>query len=282
MPFLSCVPTRGVSIIELPTHVLHVLSSCLLSGGTVNRTAWRATTTTFPFCTECYRMLLLWNRRNKSYFSPSPPHSLSPSPSFPLPLSSPSSLPSPNPSVPTFPPTFFTWSETWVTVRKGPWSMLIRKMPKCHRLVVVGGCSVGKTALIEQAALGNHTPGKVWLLFFVWSAECSPGREISWDKSRQTHLRVLCTSWLQPTCRTVEDIYDVLIETERGAKEKVRIYDTAGLVSKKSLHRYFCHNGTCIMFVLSPSFHAWSCNVSRIICISCSFKVIVIDIFFCC
>lgn len=41
------------------------------------------------------------------------------------------------------------------------------------------------------------------------------------------HIHLL----LQPSFRTIEDIYDVLIETEKGGKEKVRIYDTAGLVS---------------------------------------------------
>lgn len=35
------------------------------------------------------------------------------------------------------------------------------KMPKCLRLVVVGGGCVGKTAVIEQAVFGNHSPGQV-------------------------------------------------------------------------------------------------------------------------
>ena len=34
-------------------------------------------------------------------------------------------------------------------------------MPKCLRLVVVGGSCVGKTAVIEQAVFGNHSPGQV-------------------------------------------------------------------------------------------------------------------------
>lgn len=29
---------------------------------------------------------------------------------------------------------------------------------------------------------------------------------------------------------TIEDIYTAVIETDRGVKEKVRIFDTAGLV----------------------------------------------------
>jgi NF-kappa-B inhibitor-interacting Ras-like protein len=31
---------------------------------------------------------------------------------------------------------------------------------------------------------------------------------------------------------TIEDIYTAMIETDRGVKEKVRIYDTGGLVSE--------------------------------------------------
>lgn len=33
---------------------------------------------------------------------------------------------------------------------------------------------------------------------------------------------------------TIEDIYEVQLDTERGVKERVRIFDTAGVVSYKS------------------------------------------------
>ena len=42
-------------------------------------------------------------------------------------------------------------------------------MPKCPRLVVAGGNKVGKTAIIEQAVYGNHSPGKVGTLFLKHS-----------------------------------------------------------------------------------------------------------------
>lgn len=32
---------------------------------------------------------------------------------------------------------------------------------------------------------------------------------------------------------TIEDIYEVQLDTERGVKERVRIFDTAGVVSYK-------------------------------------------------
>ena len=36
----------------------------------------------------------------------------------------------------------------------------------------------------------------------------------------------------QPTFHTIEDIYEVQLDTDRGVKEKIRIFDTAGLVSE--------------------------------------------------
>ena len=35
----------------------------------------------------------------------------------------------------------------------------------------------------------------------------------------------------KPTFPTIEDIYEVQLDTDRGVKEKIRIFDTAGLVS---------------------------------------------------
>lgn len=70
-------------------------------------------------------------------------------------------------------------------------------MPKCSRIVVLGSKKVGKSAIIEQLVHGHHNIG----------------------------------ASLHPT---IEDIYEVLIESERGSKEKVRIFDTAGLESSNS------------------------------------------------
>ncbi|XP_003425618.1 NF-kappa-B inhibitor-interacting Ras-like protein [Nasonia vitripennis] len=65
-------------------------------------------------------------------------------------------------------------------------------MGKTTRVVVCGMKSVGKTALLEQLVYGNVTP--------------------------KTEIHT-----------TIEDIYVANIETDKGAKEKVRFYDTAGL-----------------------------------------------------
>lgn len=65
-------------------------------------------------------------------------------------------------------------------------------MGKTTKVVVCGMKGVGKTALLEQLIYGNV------------------------DKQTEIHP-------------TIEDIYVANIETDRGTKEKVRFYDTAGL-----------------------------------------------------
>lgn len=70
-------------------------------------------------------------------------------------------------------------------------------MGKTTRVVVCGMKGVGKTALLEQLIYGNI------------------------DAKTEVHP-------------TIEDIYVANIETDRGTKEKVRFYDTAGLESLQS------------------------------------------------
>lgn len=65
-------------------------------------------------------------------------------------------------------------------------------MGKLSKVVICGMKSVGKTAILEQLIYGNITP-----------------------KS--------------PLYPTIEDIYVANIETDRGSKERVCFYDTAGL-----------------------------------------------------
>ncbi|XP_068698675.1 NF-kappa-B inhibitor-interacting Ras-like protein 2 [Montipora capricornis] len=88
-------------------------------------------------------------------------------------------------------------------------------MPKYLRLVVAGGSCVGKTALIEQAVFGKHSPG-------------------------------------QPTFRTIEDIYEVQLETDRGVKERIRIFDTASVdTSNGELSKHYLNLADGILLVFS-------------------------------
>ncbi|KAJ4428696.1 hypothetical protein ANN_25689 [Periplaneta americana] len=70
--------------------------------------------------------------------------------------------------------------------------LLHQRMGKTTRVVVCGLKAVGKTAILEQLIYGNI------------------------NKSSELHA-------------TIEDIYVATIETDRGTREKVRFYDTAGL-----------------------------------------------------
>ncbi|EDO44078.1 predicted protein [Nematostella vectensis] len=88
-------------------------------------------------------------------------------------------------------------------------------MPKWLRLVVVGGNSVGKTALIHQAVYKNHVTGR-------------------------------------PMFKTIEDVYEVLIEVERGIKERFRIYDTMGL-SKGEISKHYMNLADGFLLVYSTT-----------------------------
>ncbi|KAH3778549.1 NF-kappa-B inhibitor-interacting Ras-like protein 1 [Dreissena polymorpha] len=70
-------------------------------------------------------------------------------------------------------------------------------MGKISKILVCGHAGVGKTAIIEQLMYGNHIIGT-------------------------------------PMHSTIEDIYTAMIETDRGVKEKVRIFDTGGLDGTKT------------------------------------------------
>ncbi|WAR11320.1 KBRS1-like protein [Mya arenaria] len=70
-------------------------------------------------------------------------------------------------------------------------------MGKISKILVCGHAGVGKTAIIEQLMYGNHVIGT-------------------------------------PMISTIEDIYTAMIETDRGVKEKVRIFDTGGLDGTKT------------------------------------------------
>ncbi|XP_066249243.1 NF-kappa-B inhibitor-interacting Ras-like protein [Euwallacea similis] len=70
-------------------------------------------------------------------------------------------------------------------------------MGKTSKVVVCGMKGVGKTAILEQVIYGNITP----------------------------------QSELHPT---IEDIYVANIESDKGAREKIRFYDTAGMESSQT------------------------------------------------
>ncbi|KAM7175320.1 NF-kappa-B inhibitor-interacting Ras-like protein 1 [Macrochelys suwanniensis] len=71
-------------------------------------------------------------------------------------------------------------------------------MGKGYKVVICGMASVGKTAILEQLLYGKHTVGG----FLKTGLEEGA---------------------------TVEDVYLASVETDRGVKEQLRLYDTTGL-----------------------------------------------------
>ncbi|KAM5157625.1 NF-kappa-B inhibitor-interacting Ras-like protein 1 isoform 2-T3 [Mantella aurantiaca] len=75
-------------------------------------------------------------------------------------------------------------------------------MGKGSRVVICGLAKVGKTAILEQVIYGNHIVG-------------------------------------QENSDTLEDVYVASVETERGVREQLRIYDTQGLQDGMELPKHY-------------------------------------------
>lgn len=75
-------------------------------------------------------------------------------------------------------------------------------MGKGCKVVVCGLASVGKTAILEQLLYGNHSVGS-------------------------------------ESSETQEDVYVASVETDRGVKEQLRLYDTRGLHDGLDLPKHY-------------------------------------------
>lgn len=95
---------------------------------------------------------------------------------------------------------------------------------RSHRLVVLGGEKVGKTAIIEQFIFGNHVIGQVSEPALDPRAKISPSPPPSiFFPGNQSGLP------------TLGDVYEATVETEKGPYEKLHIFDTPGSVSSHEL-----------------------------------------------
>ncbi|KAM9824260.1 NF-kappa-B inhibitor-interacting Ras-like protein 1 [Neosynchiropus ocellatus] len=75
-------------------------------------------------------------------------------------------------------------------------------MGKGCKVVVCGQTAVGKTAILEQLLYGNHDVGS-------------------------------------ESTETQEDVYVASVETDRGVKEQLRLYDTKGLHDSQDLPKHY-------------------------------------------
>ncbi|VEL28838.1 unnamed protein product [Protopolystoma xenopodis] len=90
-------------------------------------------------------------------------------------------------------------------------------MVKIAKIVVCGASQVGKTAIIEHLIYGNHVIGP---------------REFD-------------------VIPTIEDTYSALIDSDRGTKEKTRIYDIGG--HNRFIERHFINCADAIILVYDVS-----------------------------
>ncbi|KAM9601305.1 NF-kappa-B inhibitor-interacting Ras-like protein 1 isoform 2-T3 [Trichechus inunguis] len=90
-------------------------------------------------------------------------------------------------------------------------------MGKGCKVVVCGLLSVGKTAILEQLLYGNHTI-------------------VDSELSKKSHFFLIAG---MEDCETMEDVYMASVETDRGVKEQLHLYDTRGLQEGVELPKHY-------------------------------------------
>lgn len=93
-------------------------------------------------------------------------------------------------------------------------------MGRTSRVIVVGGKGTGKTSILERAIYANSMLDK------------------------------------QPYIPTLEDTYVGIVETERGTREKLRFYDTAGLDARNRtlpVHYHSLADGYIIVYSIADN-----------------------------
>ncbi|XP_039692690.1 NF-kappa-B inhibitor-interacting Ras-like protein 1 isoform X2 [Pteropus medius] len=98
-------------------------------------------------------------------------------------------------------------------------------MGKGCKVVVCGFLSVGKTAILEQLLYGNHTVALFILL-------------VNPSKMSRCFSIFQVNSGMED-CETMEDVYMASVETDRGVKEQLHLYDTRGLQEGVELPKHY-------------------------------------------
>lgn len=99
--------------------------------------------------------------------------------------------------------------------------MLTSKPAKVGKVVICGMKGIGKTAILEQLIYGNITPDSVCISFELMM--------LFSIKYCIVYLRVCVCAFFQEIHPTIEDTYVASVDTGRGVRDILRIYDTAGL-----------------------------------------------------
>ncbi|XP_042759575.1 NF-kappa-B inhibitor-interacting Ras-like protein 1 isoform X1 [Panthera leo] len=96
-------------------------------------------------------------------------------------------------------------------------------MGKGCKVVVCGLLSVGKTAILEQLLYGNHT---IVRTLKTAQVDGIKGRKQGGGTGMED-------------CETMEDVYMASVETDRGVKEQLHLYDTRGLQEGVELPKHY-------------------------------------------
>ncbi|XP_072805245.1 NF-kappa-B inhibitor-interacting Ras-like protein 1 isoform X1 [Vicugna pacos] len=96
-------------------------------------------------------------------------------------------------------------------------------MGKGCKVVVCGLLSVGKTAILEQLLYGNHT---IERMLKTDQVEVIKGQKQGGGTGMED-------------CETMEDVYMASVETDRGVKEQLHLYDTRGLQEGVELPKHY-------------------------------------------
>ncbi|XP_042672812.1 NF-kappa-B inhibitor-interacting Ras-like protein 1 isoform X1 [Centrocercus urophasianus] len=114
-------------------------------------------------------------------------------------------------------------------------------MGKGYKVVVCGMASVGKTAILEQLLYGKHT---VELFLWLLLLQYNPAQHEAEKQAQDVSTCLSGVPWLffpkgLEEGATMEDVYLASVETDRGVKEQLRLYDTRGLQEGVELPKHY-------------------------------------------
>lgn len=121
----------------------------------------------------------------------------------------------------------------YITVKE---IMLTSKPQKIAKVVICGMKSVGKTTILEQLIYGNITLDSVSVIELHSNLPNIINRILIEHK---------LTTFPKKFHETIEDTYVASVDTDRGVRDILRIYDTAGLQGSVQVN-YYLHNANHI------------------------------------
>lgn len=123
-------------------------------------------------------------------------------------------------------------------------TMLTAKIGKVGKILICGMKGVGKTALVEQLIYGNVNTETVSIKLLYLPILTSLLISV---------IGVFAFYQWQDLHPTIEDIYVASVDTGRGVRETIRLYDSAGLQGKSILPRHYLFFPDGYVLVYDPN-----------------------------